>query len=951
MPKNLYSYFRKIFLIGFSLLISSAALHANLDLLNAENNAVVSALSLSQNSINLNSIEKRAFNIKYTASNSSTASVEFFINNKKFSTVSGSGTFLMYQNGEAWLPNPGSYTLSAKAYSAASALLESDSEVLVISDALSHRMRKVFISTGVPFKNVSLRMKKHQYIFGSQTVESGSYNATDTKPYPVRVSGFGANSQQMEYITEYQNTFLENFNYSVAGNAMKWYSMGTNGVNFTNADRWYDWHTARGIPVRGHTLLWGKKSSTNINTENMHDPQWIEDLMEGTEAEKEQAKAAINNRIQQVVSHYAGQIDEWDFNNELWNYDHYRRQFDGQPLNNGTSAKASHNPSGPSILSEFAATAKAANPNIKLYHNDYNIITQGNSSNATSYRDLLIDLRDNHGVPVDGIGVQGHFGSTNRTKASIKSCFDVLDDLGVPIKITELDIGAENSSEVAKANQLENVFRAAFEHQAVEGIIFWGFWSGCHWRDHRAPWQYQGYSTASTSDDDPATWIETDQVTRYRGLVFDEWWSDADLIADADGNIEIAVFAGDFDINIDGVDIPKTLPTNDNGDTLYLLHNNNELLEINGEFTLIRPEEGSTYYSNEPIAFEASYPDGSTTAINNVEFFINGQLHKRDSVPPFEATWYDAPEGSHTVSVIPNDDASASLSASLTVGGASNLGPNLISNPSFEAPALDTAIQTFGGDVTLSNSSAYASVGSQSLFVERSNPSQSWQSVRYVFPNTYQNGQAYQFSTLIYLPLNSSNCNVLIKKPVTNEYVTVQSATGLASGQWHELSGEFTFDSDMGFLYIAGIDAGENFFIDNIQIRELGGNINPEDTDMDGMPDSWEMTYFGNLGASATGDNDSDGVSNLVEYRTGTDPSIGYLSYFHIYYKSFAGGNTSIGWIGSTEKLYRVLSTTDLSTGNWEVLGEALPNTTGLEYYNESNSGTLNKFYKIEIDE
>ena len=34
----------------------------------------------------------------------------------------------------------------------------------------------------------------------------------------------------------------------------------------------------------------------------MHDPQWIEDLMEGTALEKEQAKIAIKNRIQQVVS-------------------------------------------------------------------------------------------------------------------------------------------------------------------------------------------------------------------------------------------------------------------------------------------------------------------------------------------------------------------------------------------------------------------------------------------------------------------------------------------------------------------------------------------------------------------------------------------------------------------------------------------------------------------------
>ena len=68
-------------------------------------------------------------------------------------------------------------------------------------------------------------------------------------------------SDEMQLNEKYREVFLDNFNFSVAGNAMKWYSMGTNGIDFTRADRWYDWHTANGIPVRGHTILWGKKSS------------------------------------------------------------------------------------------------------------------------------------------------------------------------------------------------------------------------------------------------------------------------------------------------------------------------------------------------------------------------------------------------------------------------------------------------------------------------------------------------------------------------------------------------------------------------------------------------------------------------------------------------------------------------------------------------------------------
>ena len=75
---------------------------------------------------------------------------------------------------------------------------------------------------------------------------------------------------------------------------------------------------------------------------------------------------------------------------------------------------------------------------------------------------------------MDGIGVQGHFGNTARSKDHLTNCFNILDDVGVPIKITELDIGSISSSEAAKANQLENVFRAAFEHQCSRRCYFLG---------------------------------------------------------------------------------------------------------------------------------------------------------------------------------------------------------------------------------------------------------------------------------------------------------------------------------------------------------------------------------------------------------------------------------------------------------------------------------------------
>lgn len=45
------------------------------------------------------------------------------------------------------------------------------------------------------------------------------------------------------------------------------------------------------------------------------------------------------------------------------------------------------------------------------------------------------------------------------------------------------------------------------------------------------------------------------------------------------------------------------------------------------------------------------------------------------------------------------------------------------------------------------------------------------------------------------------------------------------------------------------------------------------DTDADGIPDAWEQTYFGNLTtATAAGDNDGDGLSDVAEYLAQTEP-------------------------------------------------------------------------------
>ena len=49
----------------------------------------------------------------------------------------------------------------------------------------------------------------------------------------------------------------------------------------------------------------------------------------------------------------------------------------------------------------------------------------------------------------------------------------------------------------------------------------------------------------------------------------------------------------------------------------------------------------------------------------------------------------------------------------------------------------------------------------------------------------------------------------------------------------------------------------------------------PGDSDSDGLPDAWELTYWPGLAAhSAFGDSDHDGYNELLELALGLDPTI-----------------------------------------------------------------------------
>ena len=74
--------------------------------------------------------------------------------------------------------------------------------------------------------------------------------------------------------------------------------------------------------------------------------------------------------------------------------------------------------------------------------------------------------------------------------------------------------------------------------------------------------------------------------------------------------------------------------------------------------------------------------------------------------------------------------------------------------------------------------------------------------------------------------------------------------------------------AQMYFLTVTNTSASSQMFTIGLD----GRNCASDDNDNDGMPDCWEIAWFGDTSQTASGDADHDGVSNLQEYLDGTSP-------------------------------------------------------------------------------
>lgn len=128
----------------------------------------------------------------------------------------------------------------------------------------------------------------------------------------------------------------------------------------------------------------------------------------------------------------------------------------------------------------------------------------------------------------------------------------------------------------------------------------------------------------------------------------------------------------------------------------------------------------------------------------------------------------------------------------------------------------------------------------------------------------------------------------------------------------------------------------------------LGTSPSKADTDDDGLSDSEELTTY--LTNPLNPDSDGDGASDKDEIDAGTNPN-NPASLLMITSAGHTNGPVNLQWQSATGRIYRVVRSSDIGFGNYDVVGNSITSLPPTQSFIEVNPSTNQTgFYKITTE-
>jgi len=214
-----------------------------------------------------------------------------------------------------------------------------------------------------------------------------------------------------------------------------------------------------GMSLRGHPLMWHKRN-----------PAWLEDALASSRND-----ALCTGYIAAVIRHFDGQVKSWDVVNEAI------APGDGRPdgLRNTPWLKAF----GPSYIDISYHAARNADPRAMLVYNDWGC--EAGAPWNDRFRAATLEFLHaalGRGVPIDALGLQGHFRAFG-TPVDQKKLAAFLDDvkaLGLRILVTEHDVDDSGgpsdfaSRDKAVADTSRRFLDVMLDNDATIAVLTWG---------------------------------------------------------------------------------------------------------------------------------------------------------------------------------------------------------------------------------------------------------------------------------------------------------------------------------------------------------------------------------------------------------------------------------------------------------------------------------------------